>query len=79
MKNKNLTKRLYAGISISFAILIVVEGLFRQYISNPLLVKIIDYAFWYFFGLFSVFFILRRIELRKEKDDFGSQNMMNKN
>jgi hypothetical protein len=79
MKNKNLTKRLYAGISISFAILIVVEGLFRQYISNPLLVKIIDYAFWYFFGLFSVFFILRRIELSQEKVDFGSQNMMNKN
>ena len=79
MKIKNTTLRLYAGISISFAILIVVEGLFRQYISSPLIANIIDYAFWYSFGLFSAFFILRRIELRKEKDDFNPQDIMNKN
>lgn len=68
MKENNLRNKIYITVSILFAILIVIKGIMMLSINNPLYVKIIDYSFWYFFGMFSAFFVIRRIELKKKNN-----------
>jgi len=61
--------RFYGIISITLVILLLVEAFIRNHIKEAVLVTFIDYCFWYVFGLFSAFFILRRIIANKDKDD----------
>ena len=75
--NNSLVIKLYGIISITFVLLMLTEAIIKEKIESQLLIKIIDYSFWYVFGLFSAFFILRRII--KEKDNKRNGNMMSPN
>lgn len=73
MNDKRLV-RFYGVNSITLVILLLVEAFIRNHIKEAVLVTFIDYCFWYVFGLFSAFFILRRILLKKERTDKGNPN-----
>jgi hypothetical protein len=69
--------RFYGIISITLVILLLVEAFIRNQIKETVLVTILDYCFWYVFGLFSAFFILRRIIKVKNKND--KENLLSQN
>jgi len=69
--------RFYGIISIILVFLLLVEAFIRNHIKEAVLVTLIDYCFWYVFGLFSAFFILRRIKANKDKDD--KKNLLSPN
>ena len=76
MNNKVILK-LYAIVSITLVLVLFVEAFLREKIINLLLIKIIDYFFWFVFGFFSAFFILRRLINyleRKNNDKYFNLN-----
>lgn len=58
---KTLLKYSYHIISVLFLIGLLLVGFVRQHIDNDLFSMIIDYYFWYSFGLFSGAFLARVI------------------
>ena len=75
--NGKLVVRLYGIISITLVILLLIEALIRKQIKDIVIVKVIDYCFWYVFGLFSALFIVRRILMKKERKD--KENLLSPN
>jgi uncharacterized membrane protein (DUF106 family) len=53
--------KVYGSVSVLFVLMIFLQAFLVRYISNPILLKVLHYGFWYVFGAFSVLFILRRI------------------
>jgi hypothetical protein len=35
-------------------------------INNSLIIKLLNYSFWYFLGLFSALYLIRKLKLNKE-------------
>lgn len=80
MNNKLYNKlyiTLYGIISITFVILLIVEAFIRNKIKNIEFVYIMDYFFWYVFGLFSAFFLLRRFRSQKNKREINNLHNLN--
>ncbi len=61
IKIKLTFKRIYGFVAIIFFFLILFETQAKEIISNVTVLKIVDFSFWYFFGLFSGLLIIRRI------------------
>ena len=72
-----LIVRLYGVTSLILVILLLIESFIRKQIKDIVIGKVIDYSFWYVFGLFSAFFIIRRILMKKERKD--KQNLITPN
>ena len=75
--NEKVIVRLYGIISITLVILLLIEAFVRKQIRDVVVVTVIDYCFWYVFGLFSAFFVLRKILMHKEKND--KENLLSSN
>ncbi len=58
---KILLKYSYRIISVLFLIGLILVAFVRQYITNELYILIVNYYFWYIFGLFSGVFLARAI------------------
>lgn len=61
--------KIYGIVSILFVLMIFSQTFLVEHIKNPLLIKAFDYGFWYAFGAFSAFFVLRRTN-KDHKNDF---------
>ncbi len=58
---KILLKYTYPIISILFLIGLILVVFVRQYIENKFYIMLINYYFWYVFGLFSGIFLAKKI------------------
>lgn len=60
---KFIIKYSYYIVSAFFVLNIFCVLLLKKHVNSELIIKIIDYLFWYSFGLFSGFSIVRKILL----------------
>ena len=66
----NMFNKIYGIVSFLLIIMITMQVFVLKYLQSPLLIKVLNFGFWYVIGAFTALFIVRRVAFSKQHSPY---------